>query len=236
MTIDFTNVMKNKAAYLTEEEIDKMLTYSKDNDRNYMLLFSLYRTGRRVSEIVGSKPYTRVVGLRPIDIKQEEGLIEFCVLKKNPIRSVSKKGNVIDAQKLKELRILKEPKRKLFAVDSEYLNKLNNYIKKYGIGLTDRVFPITRQRVDALIKDIARECNIRRQDKQGNLHHKIHAHYFRHSFAIHTLKNNPDNPSALVHLKEMLDHSKIDVTMFYLQFLPEDIRKTINKTFNIEEV
>lgn len=225
--------MKDKSAYLSEGEIDKMLGFCAADDRDYMLLLTLYRTCRRVSEIVGMKPYIRNPGFRPIDIKWEEGLIEFSVLKKNHIRALTKKGNPIDPEKLKEMRILKMPKRKLFPVDNEYLTKLKGYIDKEGIRLNDRVFPITRQRVDSIIKDIACKCRIGRLGKDGLIHYRIGAHYFRHSFAIHTLKKNPNNPSALLHLKEMMDHSNINVTMFYTQFTPGDIRKTINKTFDV---
>ena len=86
--IDYTDIMKDKTAYLSFDEVDKMLNYCLNfykNDieyykkiymRNWMLIQTILRTGRRISEIVGKRPYTICTGLRPCDI-QDNGYIEF---------------------------------------------------------------------------------------------------------------------------------------------------------------
>lgn len=57
--MDFTNVMRNKKAWFSIDEINRLLNYCKDNnrDRDYMLLLTLARTGRRITEVVGKPPY-----------------------------------------------------------------------------------------------------------------------------------------------------------------------------------
>jgi integrase/recombinase XerD len=79
------------------------------------------------------------------------------------------------------------------------------------MNLDDRVFPVTRQRVDKIIKTCF--------DKQG------YAHKFRHSFAVNWLRNNGD----IVSLHRMLGHSKIQTTMEYLKIVPIDIGKELIK-------
>lgn len=225
--IDFTNIMKDKTAYLTLMEIDKMLQhcYGKGHLRDYMLLLTLQRTGRRVTEIVGEKPYTRKVGLRPCDV-HEDGLIEFDILKKNPVRSVSRAGKKRDEDTISRLRLKKMPKRVLLPVDDEYLSLLLDYISYRGIGAYQRIFPLTRQRVDVIIKRIAKACKISRAKS------KIHAHHFRHSFAISLLKKNPNDAATLKQVQDLLVHSDINVTMTYAQFTQEDKKESLNRLFN----
>jgi len=226
MSIDFTNTMKNKTAYLTIQEINKMLkyTYEREEYRDYVLLLTLARTGRRVTEIVGEKPW-RKAGLRPMDIHDD--LIEFDILKKNHIKiKSSKTGQMFDKEKIKRMRTQKMPKRKLVAVDSEYMYILKWYIEDKGIRPRDRVFPLTRQRVDVIIKKIATACGIVRPN------FKIHAHMFRHSMAINLMKDNPNDAGIIKIVQNQLDHSDIGVTYHYAQFTQEDQKEKLNKLFN----
>lgn len=227
MPVDFTGIMKHKTDYLSTQEIDRMLQFCYENMRirDYLLLLTLQRTGRRVSEIVGMPPYTRAVGFRPIDINYDEGLIEFDILKKNHIKSKNKYGKKVGSERLEYLKIKKIPKRKLFPVDWEFLSIIKSYIQKEKISLRTRIFPMTRQRVDQIVKDVAHECGINRPSK------KIHAHMFRHSMAINMLKDNPSNPYILIQVQELLDHSNLNITRTYTQFTPEDIRKSLNKLY-----
>jgi len=228
---DFKDIMKDKTNYLSELEVNTMLKFCLDNDRvrDYMLLLTLYNTGRRVSEIVGKRPYTRNVGLRPIDIREEESLIEFDVLKKNPIKRRDKEGKIRTKEWLKEHRTKRLPKRKLFPMTKSYLSKLIKYINVEGIGLRQRVFPLHRSRVNFLIWDLSAKCGI------GRHNIKIHPHSFRHTFAIHLLKKNPNNPMALLHVKALLDHSDLRTTETYAQFTQSDIKETVDRALENED-
>jgi len=226
--IDFTQVMKDKTAYFSYQEIEKMLKYCYDNGkiRDYVLILTLYRTGRRITEIVGEKPYTHKVGLRPIDIR-EDHLVEFDILKKNPIKSKTKSGNKMNKEKLLLLRLNKFPKRVLKPVDDVLFSVLVDFVNYNQIKPYDRLFPITRQRANDIVKHISSKCDIYRNK------FKIHCHMFRHTFPITILKQNPNNAAVLRQVQDLLEHSSINVTMnTYAQFTQEDKKETLNKTFD----
>jgi len=229
-SIDFTDIMKDKTSYLTFKEIDKMLQHCFDSDkakalRDYMLILTMVRTGRRISEVVGAKPYTRNVGLRPVDIR-DDGLIEWDILKKRHIWRNPKHGRKISKERLEVLRLTKMPKRMLITVDDEYLGILTSYVETLPIGSYDRVFPITRQRADVIVKTVAKECKIYRSSP-------VHCHSFRHSLAIHMLQQNEHDPTMLIKVKEILAHSDINVTMAYTQFTQTDKKDALNKTWGV---
>jgi integrase len=225
-SIDFAEIMKNKTDYLDQSEINKILQYFYDKNqvRNYMLILTLVRTGRRISEIVGKKPFTRNVGFRPCDIRPD-GLIEFDILKKGHVKSKTKSGSNRTKEAIAEDYLKKMPKRKLKPVDDEYLELIKTYIESEGIGEYDRIFPITRQWADKLVKIAAKKCNIYRS------HNKIHCHNFRHSMAINILKKNKYDPSALIKLKDLLEHSSLNVTLAYTQFTQDDKKEILERTF-----
>ena len=225
--IDFTNTMCNKSDYLSFSEIDKMLQYCYDigKYRDYMLILTLFRTGRRITEIVGERPFLTKVGLRPIDI-HPNGLVEFDILKKKHIKSKTKAGKQRNEDQLIKERLLKMPKRVLLPVDKEYMGLLKDYITKYNIGLYDRIFAINRIRAWVIVSQTAKACNIHRPNG------KIHPHSLRHSFAIHLIKSNPNNAAVIRQVQDLLQHSDIKMTMEnYGRFTQEDKKETLNDTF-----
>ncbi|GAG40472.1 unnamed protein product, partial [marine sediment metagenome] len=136
--VDFNNIMKHKTDYFTKEEIAAMLNYCYDKSekyksmdtkqgkhwsniwlRNYALLLTLLNTGRRVSEIVGQPPYLNVPGLRPMDFR-EEGLIDFNILKKNQVQTMSKSGKKFKADDVLKKRLTKVHMRWMMPVTNEY--------------------------------------------------------------------------------------------------------------------
>jgi site-specific recombinase XerD len=240
VTADFTNVMKHKTDYFSKEEIAAILNYCNSvynyykqvgmrhlTDkwlRNYCLFMTLYRTGRRISEVVGQKPYKSTPGLRPMDF-YTDNLIEFTILKKNQIRTKTKGNKDIAEEKLIKMRWEKEHKRVLIPVDTEYYNLMKMLIKHNNIQPHQRIFKFSRQRADKILKKITNNIGIYRPQK------KIHCHMFRHTFAVHFLKGNPNNPMALIQLKDLLHHSNIDITTTYTQFTPEDKVGSLEKAF-----
>lgn len=225
-TMDYTNIMKHKKAYLSQKEIDDMLAwcYDKKRIRDYVLILTLARTGRRVTEIVGEKPYIYKVGLRPCDIIPDLSSIEWDILKKKPIKKKRMKE-----EKLKELKLVKKPKRALKPVDDEYIKILIKYIKTNNIKPYDRVFPITSRRVRDIIYEVSKASEVLRPNM------KIHPHMFRHSYAINMLKKNSNNPATTTFLQKLLDHSDINITQAYLQFTPEDMLGILEKTFGDDD-
>lgn len=225
--IDYSNVIKHKTNYLSFDEIDTMLQYCFDNERtrDYMLIKTLFHTGRRITEIVGEKPYTKKVGLRPCDIT-DDGLIEFDILKKNPIKTKRKNGQKRNVDSIKRDQLNKMPRRMLMAVDGEYYNLLREYIRVNNIPDHLRVFDITRVRAWYIISEVAEKSGITRSFG------KIHPHSFRHSFAIYLLKSNPNDAATLKQLQDLLAHSDIKITMeSYAKFTQDDKKEMLNRVF-----
>ena len=85
----------------TRELIDYFKRKAKNSKTEYqakvwtqkaLLIFILYRTGRRISEVLGRKRPARMHGLRPIDIDFENNTITWSILKKNPVKKKDKNG------------------------------------------------------------------------------------------------------------------------------------------------
>lgn len=72
---------------------------------------------------------------------------------------------------------------------------------------------------------------LRRFGQLYNIDIKVmHAHSFRHFFAINFLKSNKDNDIVL--LSNLLGHSNINTTAIYLQKTENDQIRELNKTIN----
>ena len=77
---------------------------------------------------------------------------------------------------------------------------------------SDRVFPYTRQLIFMVCKKYM-ACS---------------PHKLRHSFAVNFLEQYK-NPKALLVLKELLGHSRIETTMIYLKLVPTDMSNAIEQ-------
>ena len=75
---------------------------------------------------------------------------------------------------------------------------------------------ITKQRADQIIKDAARRANLQRT---------VHAHLFRHGYAINFLNCS----GRLDDLQEQLGHRDINTTRIYLRLTSEDVMREVAK-------
>lgn len=208
-------IMKDLRGYFTSDQIERMIDRC-DTDRDKLLIFILARTGRRVSEIIGQRPYKyryfnnktkqwvekmgrEVIGLRPRDIDWENGMIAFNILKK---KRVTKRMKV---------------------VDPGLLDMLDQVIKAYSIELDTPFFSINRKRAYQIVRQAAERAGINALG--GAL---PHPHGLRHGYAINFLKHNP---GQIKQLQLILDHSRLDITGHYAQFDQEDIRESVNRAF-----
>jgi len=200
-------VMKDARGFLTSKQVKTFLEGCKD-DREYTLFFTLANTGRRVSELVGQRKYpkrTTKGGLFPRDIDEFRGKILWNILKK------------------------KNDYRAWVPAKTEVINKLLSYIKASNISDTQRVFPITRQRVHQLCKEISERTglHLERMDEKGKPK-PVHPHEFRHTFAINFLEAL-HSAEDLVKLQRILCHSSLKVTESYLRYASKDIEKTVKE-------
>ena len=237
--------MKNKRGYIKEWQVRKLIEYFKRqaeesnqdwlferNMRKSLFIYMLWRTGRRVSELVGQPNYERVPGLRPIDIDYEHNEISFSILKKFPVRKKDKQGKERSEESIARAKFKKAKWEEAVPYPADIFKVLKYWIKRFNISKSERIFPYHRVYVDEFIKKAARELELKLsakkivKDKVGNpieIENYISAHSFRHGFAINFLKKNKNDPAALPILQEMLVHSNLNVTKGYLNF--DDTKK-----------
>lgn len=202
------NIMKDLGGYMTDAQFIKLYN-SIDKPRDKILIRVLMISGRRISEIVGrrnplknkEKEYKPFVGLRPMDIKFDENVIIFNILKK------------------------RKPKMLRVGVDKETILILNRFIKDNKIPPDKPIFDITRQAAFKIVRKVCEQAGIYYIG-----HKRPHPHHFRHSAAISTLRN-AEGATGLVMVKKLLDHTSLDMTEHYLQFSQEDMIKLQNKRF-----
>ena len=90
------------------------------------------------------------------------------------------------------------------------------------MGRNDYLFPsrkgayITKQRVDQIIKQAAQDAKLERN---------VHAHLFRHGYAINFLNCS----GRLDALQEQLGHRDINTTRIYLRLSGEDVKREVQK-------
>lgn len=96
------------------------------------------------------------------------------------------------------------------------------YAQERDLSRTDFLFPsrkgghVTKQRADQIIKAVARRANVQRN---------IHAHLFRHGYAINFLKCS----GRLDALQEQLGHKDLNTTRIYLRLSGEALRREVTK-------
>jgi len=96
------------------------------------------------------------------------------------------------------------------------------YAQERALGRGDYLFPsrkgdhITKQRADQIIKEAARRANLQRN---------VHAHLFRHGYAINFLNWG----GRLDALQEQLGHRDINTTRIYLRLSDEDVKRELGK-------
>ena len=195
--------MKDKKDYLTIDEFSAILAYVKNPDHQLIFII-LYKTGRRVSEVVG------LAGLKVEDIDFKKGLINFTILKKKPIKTEG-----LTAEQRAMIRKKMTPYKSLLPVKKE----LMNYLEKYCTGRTGRLFHVTRQYLNQVFKKAGKEAGLTK---------RVHLHMLRHSFAI-KMAESAKNPADIEKLRLLLGHTNIEVTKSYLRFNPFDLREMVER-------
>lgn len=157
-TIKMPKITKSLPHYLTEEEIEKLLSfplYTPFDYRNKAMLELLYATGIRVSELVN---------LKLNNIHLEENLIR--VLGKGSKERISPISTICE----KYLRIYIEEYR-----NTLLKNKTSEYVFINNFGN-----PITRQGFFKNLKQIAKEQGIEKEISPHTLRHSYATHLLSH--------------------------------------------------------
>ena len=192
--IEMPKTKKSLPKTLSIEEIDKLLDIKLNDQfsyRNKAMLELMYSSGLRVSELVNVK-------IHDIDVSN-------CIIR---IMGKGKKERIVPlgdyAIKYIDLYI-KEYREKLIKKElNEYLF-INNHGKK-----------MTRQGFFKILKQLAKEQNIKTD---------FSPHTLRHSFATHLINRGADLRS----IQEMLGHSDISTTKIYTRVSDEKVIEDYNK-------
>lgn len=188
--IEMPKTKKNLPKTLSIEEVDKLLNIKLTDAfsyRNKAMLELMYSSGLRVSELIN-------VSIHDIDTSN-------CIIR---IMGKGKKERIVPLgdYAIKYIKLyIKEYREKLIKRElNEYLF-INNHSKK-----------MTRQGFFKILKQLAREQNIKTE---------FSPHTLRHSFATHLLNGGADLRS----IQEMLGHESISTTQIYTHVSKEQLKE-----------
>jgi integrase/recombinase XerD len=106
-------------------------------------------------------------------------------------------------------------KQRRVHLDQETLEMLSKYVSVQQLPEDHPIFTLKQRQVRNIVK------------RYGDVIGKdVHPHTFRHSFAIHCVRNGWD----IRRLQQVLGHSSLNVTAVYLQFNDQDIKELYEKT------
>jgi integrase/recombinase XerD len=166
----FPKLEKRLPSYLTEAEVQQLLAVS-DNDtstngfRNKIMLYLLYVSGMRISEMIS---------LKLSDIHFDTGFVAVQG-KGGRGRMIPIPGNVMEMLK----KYLETVHKQFIMVDEN--KRKTDFV--FPICYGGKVRPITRQAFWTILKELAKKSGVERP---------ISPHKLRHSLATHMLKNGAD--------------------------------------------
>jgi len=203
----YAKPMKDVRRYITPDQIASIINAAASSsswrrDRDVLLIAFLAYTGRRVGE---------VLNIRMKDILFDEEKILF---------SISKK---------------KHETNKLKLIHPHLWKLLLEYIEKYELYEAEPYLFKSSWKEDGHLSDARVRQIIYKYCKEANIpdfehKKKVHPHTLRHSFAVDTAKKLK-TPSDLRKLQMILEHSRIDITTFYLQFSDDDQKEIIENLY-----
>ena len=124
-------------------------------------------------------------------------------------RDIEPQNSVVNVTKAKG------GKQRRVHLDAETVRMLSEYVSSQQLPDDRPVFAPKQRQVRNIVK------------RYGSVIGKdVHPHTFRHSYAIHCVRNGWD----IRRLQQVLGHSSLNVTAVYLQFNDQDIKELYDKT------
>jgi len=198
--------IKDLRSYLEPGEVERLMEVAS-NCRDKLLVRIPWRTGVRVSELIGIRVSDIDFGNRAVVIKVQ--------------KMRKRDGKTIE-------------RRRVVPIDQGTLDMVNEYLqcrKQFGYR-GDLLFPITRQRVDQIYWKLGRTAGIREiGDPAVPKHRKLHPHHMRHSFAIHCIKRG----MSIERLQKILGHQSPTTTSVYLQYSLADLHEDYDRVWEEDE-
>ncbi len=217
-------IMKDGQKKLEKWEVLSILKYVKDQitldplaHRDYILLTILAYTGRRIGEVynlkVGDVILQNVSTGVNIPDEDKEYKIIFKILKK--------KGHP---------RKIKDVPRKVYLDVLEYISTLDKGAdgNLFSSIQSDKNQPMTLRNAKYRVY---RWLRLSGHQFFRNTNIPVHPHTFRHSFAINAIRKF-QRPSELRILQQVMEHSKLETTTFYLQFSDKEQSDLINHIYD----
>ena len=197
--------IKDLRAYLEAPEVEKLIGVAS-NPRDALLVRIPWRTGIRVSELIGLR-------IQDIDFDNRAVVIKVQKMRKRDDKTIERRRIIpIDRVTLDMVR--------------EYLQWRTQFPYK-----GDLLFPITRQRVDQIYWKLGRRAGIKEiGDPAISKHRKLHPHHMRHSFAIHCIKRG----MSIERLQKILGHQSPTTTSVYLQYSVADLHEDYDRVWEVE--
>ncbi len=198
--------IRDLKGYLSPEEVEKVIAAAA-NPRDALLVRIPWRTGIRVSELIG-------INVSDIDYER--------------------RGVIIKVQKMRKRDGKTVERRRLVPIDQGTLDMVRQYLEWRAVFpyKGDLLFPITRQRVDQIYWKLGRRAGIKEiGDPAISKHRKLHPHVLRHSFAIHCVKHG----MSIERLQKILGHSSPTTTSVYLQFSVADLHEDYDRVWEEDE-
>ena len=198
--------IRDLKAYLEPEQLERLIAAATD-PRDTLLVRIPWRTGIRVSELIG---------IKVSDIDFENRAI---VIKVQKVRK--KDGKAIE-------------RRRVIPIDQGTLDMVKVYLewRKQFPYKGDLLFPITRQRVDQIYWKLGRRAGIKEiGDPAVSRRRKLHPHHLRHSFAIHCIKRG----MSIERLQKILGHQSPTTTSVYLQYSVADLHEDYDRVWGERE-
>lgn len=194
---------KADVVYVTEDEKEALVEHVPSPTlRNELILRLLWQTGVRKSELVE-------IGLDDLD--REERSIRIWSNKTKEWRTVYYQSS---------LDLLLDQ-----WVDGGYRASYTPAASSTYLFVSERSEQISTKTVNRkIVKEAAEKAGIQEvmyTDKSGNSRYRVTAHALRHGHGVHALKSGIDVRTVQKHL----GHSKLEMTMKYLQLLDEDIKE-----------
>jgi integrase/recombinase XerD len=192
-------VMKDLQGFFRAGQIQDIYN-SCGNDRDRLLIRLLWKSGRRINEILPLK-------VEDFDF-QEKRILWSIEKKKKPVR----KWKPIDKKTTEEAR--------KYICDNDLILFPDKYVfeSTYREGV-----PLSRQWGFQLVRKLCLACDIHFVGAK-----KPHPHHFRHTFAVE-MARKLKNPQDVRKLQMFMEHSSMSTTEQYLQFNDSDLRTLIEE-------
>jgi len=198
--------IKDLKGYLEPEQIEQLIV-AAPNPRDKLLVRIPWRSGVRVSELIG-------IRVQDVDFDNRAIVIKVQKMRKRDGKAIER--------------------RRVVPIDQGTLDMVKEYLewRKQFPYKGDLLFPITRQRVDQIYWKLGRRAGIKEiGDPAISKHRKLHPHVLRHSFAIHAVKRG----MRVERLQKILGHQSPTTTSVYLQWSSADLHEDYDKIWEEDE-